>query len=121
MEILGWEAWEEKYKPIQNKFRDHDERMFETYGEEVEFVQSQDPRYVWTNVQGDMSDLIVAGYAYVNRLCYYITEVPWESDDDYVLLSVEKECECYDEDSGEGSEDCKICQGYGLVTEYVGE
>jgi hypothetical protein len=121
MEILGWEAWEEKYKPIQNKFRDYSEHMFETYGEEVEFVQSQDPRYVWTNVQGDMSDLIVAGYAYVNRLCYYITEVPWESEDEYVLLSVEKECECYNYDTDEGSEDCKICQGYGLVTEYVGE
>lgn len=120
MEILGWDTWAEKYKPIKNKFRKHDEIMFETYGEEVEFVQAQDPRYVWTSVQGDMSDLIVAGYAYVNRLCYYITEIPWEDENEYVLISVEKECECYDEESGEGKEDCEICQGYGLVTEYVG-
>ena len=120
MEILGWDAWAEKYKPIKNKFSKHDEVMFETYGEEVEFVQAQDPKYVWTNVQGDMSDLIVAGYAYVNRLCYYVTEIPWENEDEYVLISVEKECECYDEESGEGKEDCAICEGYGLVTEYVG-
>jgi hypothetical protein len=35
-------------------------------------------------------------------------------------ISVEKECVCYDEESGEGKEDCKQCEGYGLVTEYVG-
>jgi hypothetical protein len=128
MEILGWDAWAEKYKPIKNKFSKHDETMFETYGDEVEFVQAQDPRYVWTNVQGDMSDIIVAGYAYVNRLCYYITEIPWEDEDEYVLISVEVECECYSEDEdvmesrgGEsGDPDCTICEGYGLKTEYVG-
>ena len=125
MEILGWNAWAEKYKPIKNKFSKHDEIMFETYGDEVEFVQAQDPRYVWTSVQGDMSDLIVAGYAYVNRLSYYVTEIPWENEDDYVLISVEKECECYDEEDlnngGEGGDpECDKCEGYGLVTEYVG-
>jgi hypothetical protein len=120
MEILGWNAWAEKYKPIKNKFSKHDEIMFETYGEEVEFVQAQDPRYVWTSVQGDMSDLIVAGYSYVNRLCYYITEIPWEDENEYVLISVEKECQCYDYEADEGKEDCTICEGYGLVTEYVG-
>jgi len=120
-EYQGWSVWEDKFKPKKNHFKDYDEHMFETYGEEYEYIQSLDPRYVWTNVQGDMSDLLVAGLHYVNRLCYYVTEVPWEDDMDIVLLSVEKECECYDEDSGEGSEDCKICQGYGLVTEYVGE
>jgi hypothetical protein len=128
MEILGWDAWAEKYKPIKNKFSKHDELMFETYGQEVEFVQAQDPRYVWTNVQGDMSDLIIAGYAYVNRLCYYITEIPWEDEDEYVLISVEKECVCYSEDEDvmetrdgeQGDPNCPECEGYGLVTEYVG-
>jgi hypothetical protein len=119
-EILGWDTWAEKYRPIKNTIKPTNELMFETYGEEVEFVQAQDPRYVWTSVQGDMSDLIVAGYAYVNRLSYYITEVPWEDENQYVLISVEKECECYDYDTDEGSEDCKVCEGYGLVTEYVG-
>lgn len=120
LEIQGWNAWAEKYKPIKNHFRSYDEFMFETYGDDVEFVQNYDPRYVWTNVQGDMSDLIVAGYAYVNRLCYYITEIPWEDDMTTALLSVERECECYDDETGDGKEDCQLCEGYGLVTEYVG-
>jgi len=126
-EYQGWDEWEAKFKPIKNHFRnDPDEIMFETYGEEWEFVQKQDPRNVWTNIQGDMSDLIVAGVAYVNRLHYYITEIPWENEDDYVLLSVEVECECYDEDrednDGEfGDANCPECEGYGLVTKYVGD
>lgn len=120
MEILGWNAWAEKYKPEENHLVTSNELMFETYGKELEYVQSIDPKYVWTHVQGDMSDLIVAGYAYVNRLCYYVTEIPWEDEDEYVLISVEKDCECHDPEYGEGDPNCKICEGYGLITEYVG-
>jgi hypothetical protein len=124
-EYRGWKAWEEKYKPIKNHFRnDPDEQMFETYGEEVEFVTKADNKYIWTYLQGDMADLLVAGYHYVNRLGYYISSIPWENEDDYALLSVEKECECYDEDrednDGElGDPQCEKCEGYGMITEYV--
>lgn len=120
-EIQGWNAWAEKYKPKSNHLSKYpDEMMYETYGEEVEYIQSRDNHYVWTLVSGDMCDLIVAGYAYVNRLGYYVTEMPWTDEMTTVLLSVERECECYDDETGEGKEDCQLCEGYGLVTEYVG-
>lgn len=123
-EIQGWNAFVDKYKPIKNKFsKDPNETMFETYGEEVEFVKAQDPKYIWTYLQGDMSDLVCAGYHYVNRLAYYISEVPWENEDDYVLLSVQEECKCYNEDGypdGEwGDVDCQECEGSGYVTNYI--
>lgn len=120
--------WETKYKPVPNHItNDKDHPMFETYGEELDFVLSQPNNKVWTWVQGDMSDLIVAGYHYVNRLGYYITEVPWEDDNEYVLLSVETECECYSEDEDVmetrndeyGDPSCQICEGSGYRTEYV--
>jgi hypothetical protein len=125
-EYQGWQEWENKFKPIKNHFRnDPDETTFETYGEEVEFITKQDNKYVWTWIQGDMSDLVVAGYHYVNRLGYYITEVPWDDENDYALLSVEVECECYNEEGYEdgeyGKADCPECEGYGMVTKYVGE
>jgi hypothetical protein len=130
-EYQGWNEWEKKFKPIKNPFGNpnFEEIIFETYGEEWEFVKKQDPKHVWTNIQGDMSDLIVAGFAYVNRLHYYVTEVPWENEDDYVLLSVETECECYSEDDdvmesrgGEyGDPNCELCEGSGLETKYVGD
>ena len=127
-EYQGWQKWEDKFKPIHNHFsNDPDQDMFETYGEEVEFVTKADNKHVWTWIQGDMSDLIVAGYHYVNRLGYYITEVPWENEDDYCLLSIEVECECYSEDEEVmesrndemGDPNCQECEGYGLVTKYV--
>jgi len=125
-EYQGWNEWETKFKPIKNHFRkDPDENMFETYGEEVDFVTKADNKYVWTYLQGDMSDLICAGYHYVNRLGYYISSIPWENEDDYVLLSVQEECECYNEDGYEdgeyGKSDCDECEGSGYVTKYIGD
>ena len=127
-EFQGWFPFVENFKPIPNKFSsDPNEMLYETYGEEVEFVQNYDPKHVWTLVTGDMCDLIIAGYHYVNRLGYYITENPWDFDDDTVLLSVEEECDCYSEDDEVmasrndeyGDPNCPKCEGYGLVTRYV--
>lgn len=124
-EIQGWDKWAEKYKPVKNHFsKDDNNYTFETYGDEVEFVKSHDQHYIWTWVDGDMSSLVVAGYHFVNRIGYHISEIPWTDEDEYVLLSVEAECSCYNEEGypdGEwGDVDCDKCEGYGYVTEYVG-
>ena len=128
-EIQGWNAWADQYKPIDNPVvKSAGTKMFETFGAELEYVQSRGNNYVWTWVTGDMSDLLVAGYAYVNRLGYYVSEVPWEDEDTTVLISVERECDCYSEDDDVmasrneeyGDPDCDKCEGAGLYTEYVG-
>ena len=80
---IDWEqeldAWEEKYQPITNHFEENDK--FETYGEELEFVRAQDPRCIWTLVDGDDGNLyIVNGYHLVNRINYFVTEVPFEGE-----------------------------------------
>ena len=126
-EYQGWAEWEAKFKPKQNHISKFESKMYETYGEEYDYIKSLDPKYVWTNVQGDMSDLLVAGVAWVNRLSYYVCEIPWEDEDDSVLLSVEEECECYSEDEeilqqrndNWGDPQCEKCEGYGYVTNYV--
>jgi hypothetical protein len=59
---------------------------FETYGEELEHVRAQDPHVVWTLVEEDGAELIVAGMRTVNRLMYLITEVPWTDGDTVVTL-----------------------------------
>ncbi len=118
--IDGWSKFADEFKP-KNK-------VYETYGEELEYIKSLDPRYVWTNVQGDFCDLLVNGIAFVNRLSYTVCEVPWEEDTDYeVIISVEKECECYSEDEDVlaerndewGDPECEKCEGAGYVTEYT--
>jgi hypothetical protein len=124
-EYQGWDAWFNKFKPIKNhldKYAGPDgSYMFETYGEEYDFVKEQDNKYVWTWVQGDMSDVIIAGHHWVNRLGYYVATVPWDDEFDSCLLSVEEECECYDEEKFDwgADPDCKTCEGNGTVTRYV--
>jgi hypothetical protein len=122
---LTWKQFDEEFKPIKNHFsHDPNQETFETYGEEVEFVKAQDNNKIWTWVQGDECDLLVNGFAFVNRLGYYITENPWDESKDYeLIISTEVECECYKEDGypdGEyGDENCNECEGSGRITHYA--
>lgn len=51
--------------------------LFETYGEEFEFVRRQDPASVWTITDGDDGDwYVVNGLHYVNRVGYLISREP---------------------------------------------
>ena len=83
------DAWEEKYQPIKNTFTQKQdgefvEDKFETYGEELEYVltiANSEPARVWTLVEGDDGNLhIVSGYHMVNRLNYFVTKNPSESE-----------------------------------------
>ena len=120
----GWDEWAKKFKPVKNHLSKYkNEILFETFGEEAEFVQKSNHKYVWTILQGDMLVLIGAGYHSVNRLGHYITEVPWEDEFDSALISVEEECECYNEEDNDGEfadSTCPECEGHGYVTKYVG-
>lgn len=80
------EEWDAEYKPLRNHFNpsaseyDTEYQLFETYGQEVQFVQNTDPAHVWTQVDGDDGGIyIVNGYASVNRIGYYITAKPHDT------------------------------------------
>lgn len=83
------DEWWEKFRPIKNPFDDHasfDGHMFETYGEELEYVRAQPAEKIWTFIEGDDVQLIGAGYSYVNRLGYFITEEPWITQHEEIIL-----------------------------------
>lgn len=55
--------------------------MYETFGEEVEYVKQVPNNRIWTIVDGDGDDLIIiAGYHFINRLGYLITNEAWEDE-----------------------------------------
>jgi len=55
--------------------------LFETYGEELDFVRSQDPSTVWTLVDGDDGNqCVISGYHLVNRIGYLISTIPFPED-----------------------------------------
>ena len=81
---MDFDEWCDTYKPIQNPYDDNasfDGAMFETYGAEVEFVKSQSPDKIWMYGDGDDGgSFIWSGWGFVNRLGYFITEVPCPAD-----------------------------------------
>lgn len=75
------DEWFETYKPIPNGFDENASfggHMFETYGKEVEFVKKAHPNHVWMYGDGDDGgSYIWSGWGFVNRIGYFITEVPF--------------------------------------------
>lgn len=83
------DEWEAKYRPClvhqnsQNgiapaELAPWSGTMFETYGEDFEKVQQTlrtSPRRVWTLM--DDGSTIISGFHIVNRLGYFITEIPF--------------------------------------------
>jgi hypothetical protein len=83
--------WENKYEPITNHLdsdASFEGMMFETYGDELEFVKAQTNNRIWTFQDGDYGDLIITnGYHLFNRIGYFVTRVPWE---DYVVVELKR-------------------------------
>lgn len=76
--MLSIDEFVERYKPILNHFREDEETdLFETYGEEIEFVLKQPNTKIWTLVDGDSGLVIEAGYHIVNRVHHFVTENEW--------------------------------------------
>lgn len=85
---LTWEEFEERFKPIPNPYV-ADTFMYETYGEELEKVRSYPNSQIWTYTDVDFGSGIYNGYHFVNRIGYFITEVPWEEEGEDVYYEVD--------------------------------
>jgi hypothetical protein len=81
---LTFDEWCETYKPIKNHIDTNasfDGEMFETYGDEVAFVKATDEDRIWMYGDGDDGgSYIWNGWHFVNRIGYFITEVPCPPD-----------------------------------------
>ena len=91
---LSFEEWEKAFKPITNSITPYsafDGLMFETYGSDLHYVMAManrkdhvDRLKVWTLVTGDSDDeVIVDGYHLVNRIGYFITQMPGKDGSTY--------------------------------------
>lgn len=110
------DAWVETFKPIINPNNHWGEgatySAFETYDEDFEKVKATDNKYVWTEVDGDCGTYIVAGQHWVNRIHYFITEVPWTDEWTEVPTWSYRQCDCTDEEEFEEvgyNPDCDEC------------
>ena len=77
-------TWAKKFKPVPNHLNSNaswswgeNGCLYETYGEEEQYIYSLDFHKVWTLVDIDGVDYIISGRAYVNRIGYFVTEESW--------------------------------------------
>jgi hypothetical protein len=87
--MMTEDEWYEKYKPIKNHLDPNaswNGEMFETYGEEIEFVKSTPDNFVWTLLDVDGESIITNGQSWVNRMGYFVCEVPWNDDEFHEIL-----------------------------------
>lgn len=93
---MDFDEWFDTYKPIPNNIDEHasfDGHMFETYGAEVEFVKKADPAHIWTYGDGDDGGSYVwNAWHFVNRIGYFITEVPCP---DNTIIQIQVGVPCY--------------------------
>ena len=105
-----YQSWFDTFKPITNSIRNNGDFPFETYGDEMEFVRNYDPKFIWTEVDGEGGTYITAGYHYVNRIQYYITTNPWEDEWTEVPTWVYRDCDCRTEETDwEADPACEEC------------
>jgi hypothetical protein len=91
---VDYDVWFNIYKPIPNhidkgaSFNDGEQGyMFETYGKELEFVKAASDRHIWTYGDGDDGGTYIwSGWSFVNRIGYFITEVPFSDGVDVQVL-----------------------------------
>jgi hypothetical protein len=82
---MNYDEWENTYLPKQNHLagRRGGRDFFETHGVELGYVLATAdlaPNTVWTLVEGDEGTYVINGYHLVNRLAYFITQIPFEGE-----------------------------------------
>lgn len=92
--IMTEQEWFEQYKPIKNTIDDNasvNGYMFETYGDELAYVVTKDLENIWTYSDDDSGTPFISnGYHLVNRIGYFITEVPVVGEE-VIIVDIEKE------------------------------
>lgn len=85
---MTYDEFIETFRPVTNHFEDaaFDGYLFETYDEQADYVRWQPERRIWTVIEGDDGELyLVDGYHWVDRIGYFLTEVPWSPGFEYEI------------------------------------
>ena len=93
------DEWMKEFRPVANHIEKNspwenengEGTMFETYGEELDFVKktnNENPFRVWTIMDCDESDdlIICEGFHFVNRMGYFITEKNFDKENNYSII-----------------------------------
>ena len=94
MTIDKEDEWFDTYEPVENTIGNHgaysidgQSFMFETYGEELDFVLQQPERNTWTWIEGTGGkSFICAGFHSINRIGYFVTTKSWADETETIVI-----------------------------------
>jgi len=75
-----FDEWVEKYKPVSDA--NGNILYFENYGTDYNHLVKQNPLTIWTECDEGDGGYIMSRAHFINRMCYYITEIPFGEDED---------------------------------------
>ena len=95
---ITYAEWVDKFKPLCDEYGLP--ILFETYGEDREFLLKQNPLTVWTYCNDGEWEYISNTVGSTNRIGYYVTEIPYKEGDSYQadICQVEQDEEDSEED-----------------------
>lgn len=83
----SYEQWVREYQPIKVeelfpgvRGSSFDGTMFETHGDQKDYVASEVEERIWTLISVDDELWIVSGWHFVNRMGYFVTKESFKSD-----------------------------------------
>ena len=95
---MTFEEADEKFRFMVNNYDDNasfEGLMFETYGDEVEYVKSKPENRIWMYGQGDDGGLYIwSGWGFVNRIGYFISEQPVPDNTTIQIMVSEPDLTC---------------------------
>lgn len=90
--LLDWDTFSKQFEPTDNHINENasfDGCMFETYGEEFDFVKNANPSSVWTVIETDSvlyKTRVISGLHLVNRLGYIVTSNDFSENTEIQVL-----------------------------------
>jgi hypothetical protein len=95
---MTFEEADEQFKFMVNNYDENasfDGLMFETYGDEVEYVKTKPHDRIWMYGQGDDGGLYIwSGWGFVNRIGYFISEKPFPDNTTIQIMVGEPDLTC---------------------------
>lgn len=80
---ITFEEWKEKYKPLLDK--NGDVCWYDCAGKDLEFVLNQNILNVWTEMESGDNYFVYSGIHKMNRMGYYVTEIPYNENETVVF------------------------------------
>lgn len=101
---MTYEEWFEAFRPMKNPVNPdapYDGYLVNTNANEMAWLAEHNRAKVWTLLESEGAVYISEGWRFINRLGYFVTEVPRLRDGEFYDITV---YDADDEDEGEGSD-----------------